>query len=410
MRPIAILGLFAAAIIGVVGFRTMVSDHDLIRPRFVLGETKEVVDDLRHGVFWLSTDTLVFVGQNDRPGQGGFDNRLDRAKIYIWRLGQTPRPYAVDRWPSMSGDGESYVCASNGKIAYSLSPVEVEKHVLSVKLDGTPIPPEQRVKVALSWREKIAEGPPGQETEKVRVVPRYTKSGELRFPINQEEDGLSSLRTKDCEDYTDDRKIGRIWARSADKKFYLDFGRQGRAGWDYVEGFSLESADGVRQQEFSGPFDHLRDYCVDTPSWEQSFVLYDCAHGWNDETRAEKFLSVYRVDAPSAKIIETRITNSETLWGADIARYKSGYVIAADAAPSSNSGKYQGLFLVGDQAEAGTPRRILHGVFGKPAVSPDGCRVAVFRAHRTPNKFRTLSTLVVVDLCKAEAQRRRGVG
>jgi len=398
-------GLLTVAAVGLVGVRMMITDRDLIQPRFVLGETKEVVDDLRHGVFWLNADTLVFVGQDEQPGQGGFDNGLDRAKIYLWTLGQAPRPYAVDRWPSMSGDGESYVCASDGKIAYSIGPVEVEEHVLSVKLDGTTIPPEKRRKIALSWKEKIAEGPPGRETERVRVVPQYTKSGELRFPINQKEDGLSSLRTKDCEDYTDDRKMGRIWVRSADNKFYLDFGRQGEAGWNYVEHFALEPEDGSWQQEFSGPFDHLREYCVDTPSWEQSFVLYDCAHGWNDETRDEKFLHVYRVDAPSAKIIETRIANSETLWGADIARYRRGYLIAADAAPSSNFEKYQGLFLVGDEVEAGAPRRILHGVFGKPTISPDGCRAAVLRAHRTPNKFRTLSNLVVVDLCKVEKAR-----
>jgi hypothetical protein len=370
---------------------------------FVLGETDQIVDDWPGRVFWLDNDTTVFVGEFERPGQGGFGYDIDRAKLYLWRLGRQPRAYATDRWPRLSGSGGSYICAANGRIGYALEPRRAEMGPLPARWRAPSRTLSTSQEITLAWKQKIAEGAPGQEIERERVMLRATADGEIRYPINQDEAPLVHTNLRDCEDYSDDRKNGRIWVRSYDQQYYLDFrgGETLKSG--YVERFLLEGADGSNPKVFSGPFDHLREYCVGAPSWESSFVLYDCAHGMTDESRAERALTIYRVNAPSGKLIETRVDNTEALWGIDVARYKNGYVIASTAAASPNWRKYQGIYIVSDQtSDIQKPKLLVRGAFKEPAVSPDGCRVAVLRSHRTPNKFRSLSNLVVIDLCRTQ--------
>jgi hypothetical protein len=401
MRTWAVIGVGLAVLVGLAGFWAASSLQ--ARPSYVVGETELIVDNRAHEVTWLDDQTVVFVGEDKKPGQTAFDYGPGRAKIQVWRLGEAPSAYAADRWPTLVGDARTYVCAADGQIRYAVAPLEIEKGTATAQFDGKPLSPTSTRDLVLSWKQKILQGPLGHEVEAWRSMPAYSLRGQIRFPVNAPGGGgVGGVASRDCDHYADARMDGRLWAPNRRKTAYLDMGAQGEFGIGDLPRFTLESADGATRTVFEGPFDHIVSRCLDTPAWEDSFILYNCSHGWNDETRAAKVLTVYRLDVARRALEPTAIQNSPVLWGADIGRYRDGYFVAANAAPSDEPERHAGLYVVRD----GKPERLLAGRYHAPSVSPDGCRVAVLREHTPPGAFAPLANLVVVDLCQVERERR----
>jgi hypothetical protein len=372
----------------------MISCGETAPPSYVLGATKEIVSDISDGVYWLDNSTVVFVGEDERATQGGFD--LSRAKIYIWRLGQVPRTYATDRWPLANGVEQSYVCAAKGRIRYSAGPVEFQKFRATTRRDGSPLPSTAYPFINLSSQQEVFEGPPGAEVRRRRVLLSYTKLGDIRYPLNQSPVNLR-IGHRDCDDYIDDRMIGRVWVRSYNKQYYLDFGDQEAPIHDGFKSIILREARSDKIREFRSDGFRVGVSCVDSPSWEQSFILSDCDHGWDDGSRSLKYMTIYRIDPARHAIQAIKIENSPALWGAHVVRYKHGYFAASTASPSGDAERYEGLYVV----SSGKLSKIYSGSYRNPSMSPDGCRVAVLALRRSANKYRPIANLVVVDLCKA---------
>lgn len=398
----SLIGAGLAALTGVVGLWTWASIHDQARPPYVLGETKLIVDNQAHKVTWLDAQTVVFVGEDLKPQQTGYDYSLGRTRIYVWRLGEGPQAYAANRWPVISGDGRSYVCAAEGQILYAIAPLQTEKGAMTTDLDGRPLPSTGNHEVVLSWKQKIMQGALGHEAEAWRSMPAYNLRGEVRFPVNAPGGGgVDGVASRDCDHYADARMDGRMWAPNHRKTAYLDMGGQREFGIGDLPRFTLESANGATRKVFTGPFDHIVSRCLDTPAWEDSFILYNCDHGGNDETRIAKTLTVYRLDVARQTLEPTVIENSPVLWNADIGRYRDGYFIATDAGSGEEAERFAGFYLVRD----GKPQRILAGEYQEPSMSPDGCRVAVLRQHTPAGAFAPLSNLIILDLCKVEEHK-----
>jgi hypothetical protein len=396
-----LIGVGAAVLVGLAGLWAASSLQ--AHPSYVVGEAELLVDNRAHQVTWLDDQTVVFVGEEKRPDQAAFDYGLDRARIHVWRPGQEPRAYATDRWPAMSGDARTYVCAADGQIRYAIAPLRTERGVATASFDGKPLGPTSHRDLVLSWKQKILQGALGHEVEAWRSMPAYSLRGAMRFPVNAPGGGgVGGVASRDCDHYADARMDGRLWAPNRRKTAYLDMGAQGEFGVGDLPRLTLESADGAARTVFEGPFDHIVSRCLDTPAWEDSFILYNCSHGWNDETRAAKVLTVYRLDVARRTLEPTAIENSPVLWGADIGRYRDGYFIAANGAPSQEPGRSAGLYIVRD----GKPVRLLAGRYHAPSLSPDGCRVAVHREETPLGAVAPLANLVVVDLCRAERERR----
>ncbi|AYV46572.1 hypothetical protein CFHF_21495 [Caulobacter flavus] len=289
---------------------------------------------------WLDDDTVVFTGfpeettwANDAPPP---------RKVYIWRIGGDLRTLPT------GDDKVRQGCVDRGRLAYTAG-----KDLITLSDDG-----------------------------RRDIRPERTED----MPFSQD-------RSR-CAPVGDIRMHGRRWAPNRSGSRYLDFGpRPPPGGYDIdaVADISLEDPATGRRQALPSINSPVSDVHVQTPRWDDSFVLWDAWGLATDRRNTLVDVPVYRV-YPNGAVQVRRLANHSSLWTRSFVAYRDGYLAAT---AGSGQAEHAGLFLL-SEAKA---ERVLKGFMMEPVVSPSGCRLAVNDHIDLRGRNLPMFRLKIIDLC-----------
>jgi len=355
------LGVLAGVVAAnVLQAKTATSEIPVSSPQKI-AETDLQIDSGGRHAYWLDDETLVFVGADskddrDRFGEPPVAFPHFKARIYIWKMGSTPQLYRPDVWPApRSLAYKNYLCASEGKIAYSTSL------------------PETGPKVGMSA--KVLMGPVGEETpQEVRrlgaVDPRWSYTAPFL------------VTGKRCDEYFAPWMQDRYWSVSYDRKTILDQGPRvihgpwepkpvGKSG-KKVRLFRVADRSVIDVPDVDA---HWTDIdCVEAPSWEPVFVTWRCIEGRElDETTIRPVWKIF----PDGRSERTDIQLGRLSTQA-IIPVRGGCALISWGMRGVDHREDAGIYAV----QGGKPVLGLKGLFRALAVSPDGCRVAYAMSTR----------------------------
>jgi hypothetical protein len=319
----------------------------------VLGESDVWVLPRSASVSWMSEDAVVFIG-----APRGADRSLRPSNLYLWRLGAAPKIYAGDRWPRDGG----YACAADGVVTYSA--------VSDRQSD------EAGLAVHRSDASGIAMLAPPQSNEAF-----WARSLEANVAAK----GSVSVSGKRCEFFQNDAFLGRKWIANYAKTAAVAFSDSvGEAGFDF-----LTSGDHgehfVSTKSLSIAPGSVVPACAETPSWSNSIVLWNCSSGSWDSGNIE----MYSI-SNSGILTVSDINGSSAFRGAAVVPFRDGYLVVNNDGGIEGRG---GLFVV----RSGRPERILKGSFRPAAMSPSGCKIALFEYEPAPLAYQHLK---IVEICE----------
>ncbi|MBN8907400.1 MAG: hypothetical protein J0H99_12390, partial [Rhodospirillales bacterium] len=346
-------------------------------PQILVGESKLQI----HNAFWLDDRTLVFGGaEDDLPDNAEITDSLapgnvqfpeNKAHLYTWVMGEQPRVYRPEAWPAPGSQFFSnYFCAADGVLTYSQEPF-IGKG---------------------SGRWRVVSGPLGAEAP-AGVMEHHSELGWSL--INLSTNGVG----KRCDQYNAPWIAERShpWSISYDRKIILDRGKREFEPWKYApvnpnpeRPFKLVSLPDRKETPVIGVDPHWVT-CVQTPSWERTFVAWACPIGSGAE--AVKQFPIWKIH-PDGHATRTDFTPGQlgTLY---LIPFRDGYDFIAYGTHErgySDAGLYTIL--------KGKPERLLAGRFKSLALSPNGCLDAL----SDENNFEfdgTRKHVIILDLCAA---------
>jgi hypothetical protein len=346
-------------------------------PQILVGESQLWINN----AYWLDDKTLVFSGaESDLPDNAETTGSLapgyvqfpgSKAHLYTWTMGEQPRVYRPETWPPPGSQYfQNYFCAADGIITYSQEPF-------------TGKGPSQ-------W--PVVSGPLGMEAPS-GVMEQH---GELGWSlINSSANGIG----KRCDQYNAPwiAEKSHPWSISYDRALILDRGKREFEPWKYApvnpkpeRPFTLVRLPDRKETPVIGVDPHWAS-CVQTPSWERTFVAWTCSSGSDDEK--VKQLPIWKIHADGHA---TRTDFAPGQLGMlDLIPFRDGYDFIA-------YGTYErgfsdaGLYAIAQ----GKPKRLLAGRFKSLALSPNGC----LDAMSDENSFEfdgTREHVIILDLCAA---------
>ena len=307
-------------------------------------------------VSWLDEDTLVFAGAPKGP-----EVTLRPSHVYVWKMGDRPRIHADDRWAG----GEGYVCASGGQIAFSPQTAN--------EMTTRPV--------------RVFRGALGHEVQQVLADPARDPALWTSQQANYAVLGSRAVSGKACDYPTEPDLAGREWVANQGRSAILDFGPRGQA---FKAIGLLAKGQGGRLAPVARidlDRSQAEPFCTDTPAWDHSFLVWNCYQGsWDGPA-----LTLHRISAQGVQSAVTVQTRRE-IWGGAIVPFRDGYLVVVNADGDSKAG---GLYLLKGQR----PERLMPGAFAPAAVSPSGCRIALF-VYEPP---RSASDIKIIQLCNARS-------
>lgn len=364
-----------------------------------------------NAVYWIDNETILFsapvVAEKDKePGSGVLKkfkplhyvphdvyvvNPKAKDELFVWKLGEKPRPYAVGIW------NQRYFCLEDGIIKYSTDKFPYDENGKRQYFNMVGPFGQEKLQKAV-YREKIGK-------------PVYA-------PRNR------CLEYSD-EEFSDERMKDRKWVVSARKDYYLDFGDNGAVkavergvhiDYDGVRTSATDSftvnlmkADLSEKVTFSIPFDEADYYWnVLSEKFDNAFYLWrgpPRSPKNEDKWKQEGCLPVWKIDTTDKKTKRFCIP------------YNKAYGNVTSSIELFATKK--GLFFVGFDSirkpltvglykyDLVEPKRILAGIIFDSSnrgvkVSPDGCKIAFGHSplqdwyHQSrPTNY----TLKVLDLC-----------
>uniref|UniRef100_B0T0R9 Uncharacterized protein n=1 Tax=Caulobacter sp. (strain K31) TaxID=366602 RepID=B0T0R9_CAUSK len=319
----------------------------------VLGEANVWAFHNPAQVSWLDEDTLVFAGSPRKR-----EVNLRPSHVYLWPVGQAPAIYGDDKW---SGD-DGYVCAQGGEISISPQPASALNHGPLIVFRGTP----------------------GHE-RKQELAPS-TKDAQFwrHQQVNYRTLGSGAASGEKC-DYPLEPGVGdHAWVAAHDRDTVLDFGPRGGT---YLSITMLKRfGPSIRKVATlpMGPAE-VAPFCTDTPAWDNSFVVWNCYGG----VRPDRPTRIHRIFPDGSRRV-LDVAPDPAIQGGMIVPFRDGYVVVVNPEDSPRSG---GIFRL----ENGRALRLLPGAFAPAAVSPSGCRMALFVYEPGPM---SPSTLKIIQLCE----------
>lgn len=353
-RPAILIGALGILVAGVAGYFWWEGHEPAIPYRFHQSRITPIMQPGQ--LYWLDNETVVFVGGDVPPPPAPIDPNYKR-DIYFWKLGQQEKIHPT---PANWGGG---VCATEGKIRYSVNVVDEKKKLHYDFYSGLP------------GREKIEEG--------IRGRFAGLDPNSFKTPVSS------------CDSALNLRFVTRQWIPLKGNDGILDFGKkEPREDPDaHVTLYRPGDDKGIRtpipRREVSG--------------------FPQVIH--NEFDRSYFLLSLSRVDIEGKK--RWKESNCLPLWklwtdgrservclpfepwsgGIDRAVLtRKGMIVGAV------SGKW-GLYLM----TGNSPRRLVREVVTDLVASPDGCRVAFFHLPEgglpsliKPRRYQRVS---VMDFC-----------
>lgn len=293
-------------------------------------------------IYWLDDDTiLVSANRGPKP----LTPEAMRARedwLYLWRLGDKPKPYSADPHTA----AQSY-CAARGEISYLANKINPRTNLSS------------QVRLL---------GPPGQEHDAQRWNPLLPGAAEVRFEIER----------TDCELYVDPAMAGKRYITDSDHRFYIE-------GLHTKEP-ALMHADGSNR--ISLPItENVGPLSVLYRNFEKKFYLWNNFPSGSPINQFEVWRETncwpfWRVDP------QTALTERFCIpFGPWPSAAEGGHVAEIELV-STKAGLFFAVIPPGDKDERirriggfyrlgdGAISRLFGGDVLRAAVSPNGCRIA----------------------------------
>ena len=331
------------------------------------------------GIYWLDNDTILVSANKGPKPQTSEERRAEEAWLYLWRLGEKPKPYGSD--PHMIA--RSY-CAARGEITYYQEIVDPKTGAVS----------------RTRWV-----GPPGKERQ---VAP-------LTRPLDGKAAGIAanplSVESLNCEIFADPAMAGTSYVTDSERTFYLDFGNDpvmAAINAKPAQPIILMRADGSRRVELpvsnalAGPGGtHFHTFDKLFYLWNGNLGVSPINHFaiWRDTN----CWPIWRVDPQTAKTERFCIP-----FGPWSGAMHGGGSTSIELAPTK-AGLFFATHPIKLQEEHGFYRldngavsRILPGYVWSPTISPNGCRVAFIHIPNADAYRRyspVSSSIVAIDLC-----------
>ena len=314
-------------------------------------------------LFWLDDDTVLFAGVlgetvRKETYRGG------RGRLFIWKLGMNPGPYATDRWQN-ENRARGY-CASQGMIRYH----------------------DSNLKKSHYWY-----GPLGKE---VKQPLSFFKS--YRNDTSSARSRSNASNQDACFGFGDDKMDGNEWYAGPERRFYIDFGL--KPPTDNLSKplgpIRLIDTKNDRAVDLDIPLADVRI----RSSWHfrgtNRFLI------WSDEIGSVGSLQKWHgrgcwpfwMISPSPTVVEKYCLPFSNKMGG------STFILDTKAGVFFYNHRYAALYRLDGHNKA---TRILDGVVNGAKVSPSGCKVAFnyLRSFKSEaNRTSYLRTPQVLELCK----------
>jgi hypothetical protein len=353
------------------------------KPAFQIAESTVQVPDDGLGpndVFWLDDRKLVFAGADNgedpsfwhRPKTDEVLFPKDKARLYLWRLGEAPQVYARAAWPKRGTNlSNNYLCAGNGQITWST--------------DGF-TPPERGSKAIPPAA--VMMGALGRET-----LSKFSFYDDpARYPREYRAWDLDIV-SRSCTQVAAPQLYDGVWVPSRSARFALDFGPRMGDGQAPLSVVAL--ADGKRVPVRGVDARAVSPGCTHPLPWEDTILTWGCPVTWKMHPDVVPVWKV-RADGSSERIN----MHTANLVLDYLVPYKHGFFLWSDGSrtdPNHIAIADAGLYLVKKDGLT----RVLSGSAWVPrAISPNGCLAAFARSTALAGiMFR--QHLVILDLCKA---------
>jgi hypothetical protein len=331
------------------------------------------------GIYWLDNDTILVSANKGPKPQTSEEMRDAEDWLYLWRLGEKPRPYGAD--PRAAA--RSY-CAARGEVAYY-------QEIVDAKTGAT-----SRTR----WV-----GPPGQERQVPPLAPTldWKAAGLAVNPL--------SVERINCEVFADPAMGGTFYVTDSERSFYLDFGNDpimAAIKAKPEQPITLMRADGSGRVELpvsnalAAPGEtHFHTFDEVFYLWNGNLGVSPINHfaTWRDTN----CWPIWRVDPRTAKTERFCIP-----FGPWSGAMHGGGSTSMELAPTK-AGLFFATHPIKLQEEHGFYRldngavsRILPGYVWSPSISPNGCRVAFIHIPNADAYRRyspVSSSIVAIDLC-----------
>ncbi|HEV2159452.1 hypothetical protein [Bradyrhizobium sp.] len=336
-------------------------------------------DSVGAGIYWVDDDTIV-VRANKGPKPTTSEARRSVVSwLYLWRLGEKPRPYGGDPVAA----AQSY-CAARGEISY---------------LQNT-IDPVTGATLQTRWR-----GPVGHERE----VGPQAASSHLSPSLAGRAPFVPSIERVDCELYFDGSMAGKHYVADPERRFYIDLGKEptlARVHAASAEPLVLMRADGSDRIEL--PVSNAEASSYAFRMFEDVFYMWAGNLSRSPIDHFEKWKEsdcwpIWRVNPHTAKT--ERLCVPFGPWSGavhgggsttiDLAPTRVGLFFAANPVSAEEE---HGLYLLRDRSVT----QILPGYVRSPVTSPNGCRIALiyFPNREALGPYSTASSsIIVIDVC-----------
>ena len=202
---------------------------------------------------------------------------------------------------------------------------------------------------------------------------------------------------------------GRVWMEDADGTHYLDFRKHSRFPIydDEKKGIRLYLVETVsfKRIPLALTLFDSNESCVNHDGTNRQFLLWSCSEPSSNSWPTDRCLRFWLIKENSAKITSDCIPSGP--WGGQSRRSNKVLSTSAgiffiavlgDDVNSDTEAGAAGLYEFRD----GQVRRLLPGFIERSALSPDGCKLAIFHSWAAedlrPNNS-IIPSFKVVDLC-----------
>jgi hypothetical protein len=332
------------------------------------------------GIYWVDNGTILVSANKGPKPQTSEEMRAAEDWLYLWRLGEKPRPYGAD--PRAAA--RSY-CAARGEVAFYQEIVDPRTGAVS----------------RTRWV-----GPPGRERQAEPLTP----------PLDKKAAGLAvnplTVEKTNCEIIADPAMAGTFYVTDSDRSFYLDFGNDpimAAVDAKSVQPIILMRADGSGRVEL--PISNAQAAPGETHfhTFDKVFYLWNGNLGVSPINhfaiwRETNCWPIWRIDPRTAKTERLCIP-----FGPWSGAMHGGASTSIELAPTK-AGPFFATHPIKAEEEHGFYRldgssavsRILPGYVWSPSVSPDGCRIAFIHIPNddADRAFSPVSSsIVVIDVC-----------
>jgi hypothetical protein len=294
--------------------------------------------------YWVDDNTLLFrAGAGSKP-RNLEEKSLRKEYLYLWRLGEAPKPYGADPVAASVA-----YCADSGVVSYR----------------------QHRTDPSTGRRtEYVMKGPLGQEIE--QPLPAGVD------PLTRPSADWNRIERGNCDLYGDVRMRDRTWVTDSERQYRIDFGP--KRGGREPHPVALMRADGSGRVELPVRSTEVLPLCTHFHRFDGAFLIWNCIGApANPESRElwrqTNCWAVWRIEPPDGRTQKICIPHGPWALLFGLIPTKIGLLFKAVAATPKGQLdlKASGLYVLRD----GTAQRILAGIIDDPAVSPSGCKVVM---------------------------------